>query len=327
MYVAHYFGASLAFYLIYTFNIIFHVIGVCLLTSVHRYGKRSVQNLFLINLSAINIVKTVMNMLRLTADIKLFPDLNTNGDIFHRVVTINAFGLSLLYTFAMMFITTDVLGLIMFTSRYFTYWSCGKSCYFLLGIWLFGIVECTIIYAAHALNRFKNNQDIDVYIKTTLGVSFIILALVTYYGVFYKYIKSKMASIYRTNTRYQEGVRELFRKTKFYVAIVIITAFILLDIIPEVFLLLLLIIKRTAPNQFVLLFLYLNAFSDMVSVFIYICIRDDVRTTLLTKLRHICCRHTRRHRFDFPEDVWPDVITNQQSNPIIDRILELSTQV
>ena len=331
MYLSKYTGAAETFYCLYISNIACHVVGVILLAHVHRYGRRSVHNLLLINVSVTNVVKSLMNILRLSTDITLFPNIVSNNGSYEKVVTINAFALSLFYTFGFIFVTIDRLGLVLFTSSYFTYWSCAKSFCFLLGVWMFGVLECSLVYVTHRDNLQKNNVIFDSFIKTTSDFGFVFLALVLYVIILYKYGKTRKCFRYSTKPRHnQERILTFIDKSDFYVSIILISIYFLLDKVPESILLVLHICKRDGSEKLTLSFLFLSAIADTMVALVYIILRDDVRNVLVTKLKHtLCCRHRRRLRFDFTDDdvVWPDFNGNQYSNPIIDRILELSTQV
>lgn len=297
MYISHSALTTTFFYLLYSLNLIFHSIGTYFLITVHRRGRKTVQNLCLMNLGVLEIIKSIMNILGVTTSLRLSVEHVNNKrvwqEIWTLVVVINAFGLNLWQYTAIIFITLDRLFLIVFSS-YQKYWTIKKTKYLICMTWLLGIIGCAATYMSHKFNNFNNEEKVDIYIKTGLDFIFVVVSLTTYILIFRRYISSHQRTRSNSDVCERETAWQLFRKTRFFIAIGLISSFFLFMAIPDITLTALILMNKPVPDTLLKAFLFLGAISDLIDALIYIFMRDEVRERLLSPLEKY--RHRRKRQ-------------------------------
>lgn len=323
-------GEEASLYVLNSLSITFNVIGSLLLLYHHFSGKRSAHNLLLINMSVINSTRGIVNILcmsRNTNQYPVFGDVNAQG--FHPLLYSISIALSLWHLVTIICIVIDRIGSLVFNNNYYTYWSNRKSGLCASGIFVLASAHCVAVgffhrHGSNYVNKF------DAYSKTFLHSTFVVLLLLAYVLIVYKWFASNRISQFSPSlNRSRSNIRFRSRKTSFVISNIILLIYLLFETVPELMLLVDFIVQRTIPRMLSLSHVLLCVMADICAVIVYTFIRDDMRNYLLTKLKWLCCRYRRRHRFDFPDndEAWPDFYVNQHTNPIIDRILELSTQV
>ena len=142
------------------------------------------------------------------------------------------------------------------------------------------------------LNGFNNEDMIDIYIKTLLDLIFILLAIVAYSRMFQKFVRSHRRTIRmqdnQESTRQPKTSWQLFRRSRFVVAVFLITCFFLCVSLPDLVLSIMVFKGLHIPDILFKVFLFLSAASDTIDCLVYVFLRADVRKLLCDMLKFNC---------------------------------------
>ena len=213
------------------------------------------------------------------------------------VVSVNGFGLYLWQYVAIIFVTLDRLLTVLFRT-YTQIWTQKKTKILIFTCWLIELMGCMAPYLSHKLSGFNNKDMIDIYIKTLLDVIFIILCITSYSAMFCKYVRSHRRTIQvqvsRENNRQPNTAWHLFRRSRFVIAVFLITSFLLCVSIPDIVLSVLILNKRRVPDILFKVFLFLSAVSDTMDAFVYVFSKAEVRKALWNIMKINCIRRRDR---------------------------------
>ena len=191
----------------------------------------------------------------------------------------------------MVALTLDRLMNIVIGMRYSAYWTPGKTKKLLIIFWVIG---CLWSLANVVMYYFRGSEwvyNVTVaYVGLVKSIAYIVLAFVTYLVIFWKYKKSRdslhqFQSSENTERSEHSSFLQMFRKSRFYVSVLIIFTYLLFITIPYgVFVFLSangkLLENKTITTEFKIaeILIHLSYTSDAV---IYIFLQSDVRKTLL----------------------------------------------
>ena len=270
-------------------NTLLHILGIYLLICVIRNGTETAEKLYLINLST---CEALMNFLeasrRITSLIPLSPGANKIIDEINQYVLIVMFtGISFVFYLDMIYLTFDKLLDIVLNIKYHLYWDVFKAKRLIKGTWVIG-VSLSITIAL--LYRFTNYDWEGAFFKCfypTLEFGFIVLAFVTYSFIFYKYKETRRAPLI-AGTRYQqkkESYFRIFRRSRFYISVLIILNFLVFMVIPDLIYLFVGIIYGHATETLSISCWISYAVSNLLDLWIYTFLQVSVRKLLLRKLK------------------------------------------
>ena len=139
------------------------------------------------------------------------------------------------------------------------------------------------------LNVFGNEFEgtFHVYLYTVFDMLFVILACVTYAFIFYRYKESERK---RTSVSKCEGCKrkisatQIFQKSRFYIAIVIILKFLLFVTIPDLSYMFAVVIPQKKSDMFLLVCVISFTLSNICDVIIYVFFQPPIRKLLYRKL-------------------------------------------
>ena len=285
-------SASILLLVLDFINLLVHSVGLYLLLSLSKGRHKTPQHLFLINLSISSITKNIFYTFDDVATI-----VSTLASKFFSNLKIYVYYTFLsaaydFYLFSLLYLTCDRLMITLFHVRYSTVWNLVKTkvllvctAFLCLGMYL------TTINVLAALNDWKmvNVQNIvfkisNMYVPTAFNLFFLIFATFSYLAMFLRYRKSRRVS----STAYT-SVINLFRQSRFSVAIMLITSSLLLLVLPNM--LSTISTLCTCPllksEGFSYYFLTSVTISDSVDGLIYVIFYAAVRNLFKNKVRNM----------------------------------------
>ena len=217
-------------------NVLLHAIGVYLLISLYRTCKYRTQQLYLIHLSIsealinfLEICRTVPELIKFTGHSKVIVE-----EIRYYILVVSFTGISIVYYFDMIYLTFDKLMDIVLNIKYPVYWNESKTKYLLIMTWVIGLFSCVSVSICHRYFGFKWEQAFFKYFYPPIEFVFIVLALTTYAFIFRKYAQAHRKSpgiVFRRSKKL--NAFQLFRRSRFYIAVLLIITFLLLFVVPD----------------------------------------------------------------------------------------------
>ena len=239
-------------------NIILHSAGLSLLVKTFQGHNETVQHVYLINLSTIELLKSIiylaLNIIACNYDslknLKNNDNNHSNNNnnsssskvILHLYVymVFVAVALQCLYFFAMLFITADRLVATILNIKYNMFWNVSKTKVLLSRVWGF----CSVIWLS-AITSICVIYGVDVHLKATvykvhhytmsmLSIMFLVFAIVSYILMFVSYMRSE-----RKKISFGAGIRRkdtyhIYRNSRFYIAVLLIASYMGLMVVPGV---------------------------------------------------------------------------------------------
>ena len=292
---------SYIYTILFVINVCLHLLGCYLLQVVYNNGRKTVQQLYLINLSvneAINnIIFLLLNILDIVSNSNISEKTSSNiGVSMTYIYIIGMTGFYWSYILAMFYLTCDRLLHVLLNYRYPVFWTISKARKLLI---VTCFVNCAMsltfalfYYFTPSIRQTLMNSLI-IYVPTVLCSTFLILALVTYIVMFFKFVQSRRLTMPRNPDATQETFFHIFVNSRFFISVMLISSCIILAVIPVV-------IRSfyTMTNLPTYLIIYINIslmLSDTADAVIYIFMDRKVRKILWQKCSMLTCR--RSHAF------------------------------
>ena len=215
-------------------NIVLHGIGIYLLYCLYNRCTHRIQQIYLINLSVTECILNVLEALKLLR--LLVPISDKTGKtldlIIPYVIMMQFTGISLVFYFAMIYITLDRFLEIVLNIKYPLYWNKYKAKYLLIFTWVVGAVSGIIVCLANTYTGFQWEGLFFKYVYPTIELSFVILAVMTYSFIFHKYRRCKNIPTPSINKRnviqfQRPSLLLVFRQSRFYVSVLLVISFLL----------------------------------------------------------------------------------------------------
>ena len=210
------------------FNALLHFISMLLLGKLFRnQGGSKPQQLFLLNLS---VVELMSNLLPVLAEItRYFGAYNETAKVINWTI---AASLRYIYISAMFLITGDRLVASTLNIRYQSICTIFRTKIVIVFTWCFFflIIPSTFLvqYTQGGLIAYSEVFNVaDRLLNLVLCITFLVFAITTYAIIFIFYVKSKKRTLSS-----QQSALEMFKDSKFFIAIVLISSFTILIIIP-----------------------------------------------------------------------------------------------
>ena len=267
-------------------NVLLHMLGAYLLISMYPTCRRSLQQIYLINLSISECLTNFLEVCRIISHLIPFKDnhLKIVNGIRYYTLIVSFTGISVVYYLVMIYLTLDRLMDIVLNIKYPVYWSEEKAKYLLITTWLFGLFSCVTVCICYQLFNFNWEDAFFKYFYPPIEFAFIILALTTYGFIFHKYRKNRLdAPGYLDNCtprRRKNSTIQIFRKSRFYISVLLILTFLLFMIVPDITYLFLAIIYKSKSDILLTCCWISYAISNLADAYIYIFVQDEVRGKL-----------------------------------------------
>lgn len=288
-------GLQVLLILLNVANVFLHTIGTCLLLSIYRNGVDTPQQVYLINLSTCEAIMNLLEFIRRVPNLFSIPEhIDDTVKVVQEYILIIMFtGISLVYYLDMIYVTTDRLLDILLSLKYPVFWNKSKAIWLIIWTWLLGILLSVSILLLHMLTSYGWEEAFFKYFFPILEFIFIINAIVTYSFIFKMYIASRSlpaklsgaSEIGRTRgTLRLKNTFRIFRKSRFYIPVLLITTFFLFMIIPDLTYLFVAIIYESPSDTLSICCWISYATSNIVDAWIYIYLQVPVRRLLKRKL-------------------------------------------
>ena len=293
-------------------NVFLHSIGACLLIHLYKRSRQKAQQLYLIHLS---ISECLMNLLESIRSITKFTHLDGNMshivDRFLYYTLILSFtGVSFVFYLVMVYVTIDRLMVIALNLQYTKYWNENKAKYLLLVTWLIGGVIAITVEITYVVIGFEWETIFFKYFYPTMEFLFILLAFLTYIFIICKYrkrqrticfhsegplasstqvvsLKKKCKSSKHSVSNTPIAKRIEFRKSIFYIPLLLITTFLIFMIIPDLTYLVVAVINNN-PSQTLSTICWISyAVSNLLDAWIYIYLQHHIRNFIKRKFEEL----------------------------------------
>lgn len=283
-------------------NILIHSIGLHLLRCLHNRGRENVQIIYIINLSVTELVVNIFSFLRNFMRIFSSTAFRSRSGFRHFVMYTYLLDYAVfkfcLYA-GMIYITIDRVCGVLLNLTYPCYWNITKAIHLVHLTWstgFFVFVVSGIVYGFYP--NSKNVFLIGNYFIIVFDILFVIIALISYGSIFNIFRKTRTNSFLGRNEKSQESLWKVFRNSRFYVSVLIVTTFIIFTILPN--LLWTFHVVRETDSVFGFMLSTSYAISYLIDGAIYIFMDDQVKRTLWRKLRkypvfrHLLPKNVRR---------------------------------
>ena len=273
-----YLGLQITILLLNSINLILQSIGSYILINLYRNGGDSVQRLLVINLSITEGLLSVVGTMATIAEMVSGKD-RDSSDVFDKYISIfrNA-GLIFMYYFTMYYITIDRLLAIYLNIKYHLYCNEANAKWLLIITWTMVVLLVTSVVFATAYTPFEYEKPFNLYLLAPLGILFLVIAIFTYGSIFVKF-REKCSNPTTTHVTNISSFT-IFRRSKFYEPVLLITTFIVFVLVPGGIYFALAFVhgKRTYLMGILVLISYVV--SNISDVFIYVFVQADVRKHL-----------------------------------------------
>lgn len=273
-------------------NIVLHSVGIHLLRGLPRNERGKLQYIFIINLSAteliINVISFFRNISKLIptiADSQLGVEITQYAYVFDYAVL--KFSLQM----TMILITLDRMLLIILNVKYPNYLNVNKARFTVIGVWFTsGLIFLTyVLMYLYVYNRSRYHSCV-FFNRVTVAFDFlfILIAAISYGLIFGTLIKRRRQMTASKKSKRRKTFWKTFRESRFYVALVLIVTFTIFVIPPDITFAFHACGPGNADIHYVTTILY--AVSYLSDGTIYIFMNDKVRRVLIWKLRRMCGR-------------------------------------
>ena len=215
-------------------NVFLQLLGCYLLWKTNNWTTITTQKLIIFNLSLCECLKCCYWPVYYSL---LFNGYKRTSNPMEYIFCVHLGSVELLYML-MIALTLDRLINIVIGMRYSAYWTPGKTKKLLIIFWVIG---CLWSLANVVMYYFRGSEwvyNVTVaYVGLVKSIAYIVLAFVTYLVIFWKYKKSRdslhqFQSSENTERSEHSSFLQMFRKSRFYVSVLIIFTYLLFITIP-----------------------------------------------------------------------------------------------
>ena len=267
-------------------TMLMHLLGSYLLVQEYIAGLDDSQQLYLINLSVSEgIINLLQFLINTGSQIMSIPK-SRSKQFQYYIKTVRGYGFVTVYFLTMIYLTLDRMFDILLNIRYALYWNEKYTKYLLQMTWVISITTTIIISVVDHHYPINAHEILDVYIYPTFDVLFIIIACFTYAFIFQKYKQTRVHPVNR-DVGPPMSTFEVFRRSKFYIPLLLIITFTIFMAIPEM-IHLFYIRQRHEPVVLKTVLCILWALSYLCDAIIYIWMKPSVKALLKYKLGIRC---------------------------------------
>jgi hypothetical protein len=269
-------------------NSIIQSFGCYILLSIYKNGSQSVNQLYIISLSLSEILMSLLIFLAMLIEYYI------DEHISHYILTISETGLVLIYYLNMFYITIDKLMEILLNIRYPVYWNEQKAKILLVVTWLVGILFSLSMMFAFRFAKFDYHHSFKMYFYPTVDFTFLAIAFPTYGFLFHKFKNSRNRPTDNNaggRSEQKLSIYQAFRQSKFYIAALLISAFISFKVVPDLIFMLYAKISGGVPQALRKTCFILHSISFLVDAWIYIIMQKTVKKQFwrMLRLNTYCC--------------------------------------
>ena len=265
-------------------NIIIQVFGCHILISIYKNGQDKVGDLYIISLS---LAELICSSFVCVEKIFYFTDMTS---VYTYLTAFHFTSAALVYYLSMFYITTDKLLEVLLNIRLPVYWNIEKAKVLLVVTWIAGGLFGFSVVLAFKFAAFNFGRVLLFYLFPTLDVAFLVLAVPTYLFLFHMFKTARTQRPSMSKPMERDVNKSLmswwkaFRESTFYTAVLMISAFIGLVIIPD--LVILIGDIKLSPHLRLVCALLCREFSFVVDAFIYVLTIKKVNH----RMKRIFCR-------------------------------------
>ena len=208
---------------------ILHILGCYLLVCQYKNGLQNSQQLYLINLA---VSEGSVNFLQLLTNYTSH-NLYVLRQCQHYIKTVRGYGFVTVYYLTMIYLTLDKLFHIALNMKYPLYWNGDRTKMLLITTWVITISSAITVSVVHHFTGFEVLEVLDWYVYPTFNVIFLICAVIAYGFIFHKYKESRMPPVPYITGQRRESTYQIFRKSRFFIPVLLITTFIFFLAIPD----------------------------------------------------------------------------------------------
>ena len=274
-------------------NVVLHALGTSLLVSLYRTCQYKEQQVYLIHLSISECLINLLEVLRISIDLlKLTGEARSiTEEVRYYTLILSFTGISIVYYCDMMYLTLDKLMDIVLNIKYSLYWNVRRARLLLTMTWVIGLSSSVVVSVCHYYFKFDWKSAFFVYFYPIIEFAFILLAVVTYGFIFRKYTQAHRripgvsgVSLNLTNSRYNASAWQLFRRSRFYIPVLLIVTFLVFFVVPDLTYLFIGIIQNKRSKLLLTICWICYAISNIIDAYIYIFVQKSVRKALFNKL-------------------------------------------
>lgn len=289
----------IAFKIIFIFltflNSVAHLFGFLLLKELYRNGKDTPQLLYIMNLSICQTIKNLVLFLTMFLHMMTkygLPSPHVNSVIVEVQRHLVLFGTMVFFLFyvLMIFVTVDRLLEVYLSLKYPVFVNIAIATRQLKTTWILCVLISIYLSVCYELHGSHSISVFDLYICLILDLLYLIIAVVTYTYLFTRFKNTRGGSGSRSanhNLAAQHrhvSAFNVFRHSRFYVSVLIVTSFLVLFVIPD--LVATCMNFRKNRSEFLLIVLFIcNGVSDFCNAVVYIFIQRPVKRLLLKKCK------------------------------------------
>ena len=199
---------------------------------------------------------------------------------------------------ALVFVTGDRLLYIRYNTKYTAYWNIDRVWRLLVVSWScalsIGIAFSLLMYFKYDYVRFEAriNRAMTVYALSVLNTIYLVFAVVSYVIMFLHYSASQR----RTHIGHSGGFFKAFRRSKFFIPVVIVTSSLCLVVLPSLARKSHFILGYKTPYELTFFYLVALRLSYTVDGIIYSLLQRPVRNLLWNIIRNRSCNTMRMSR-------------------------------
>ena len=213
-----------------------HILGSYLL--IHQYWNnvQNPQQLFLINLAT---TEGIINLIRWIASILNLPSVSPNfassiHECQYYIRMLRGFGFNTVFFLSMIYLTLDKLFDILLNIKYPLYWNEKGTINLLKVTWTISITSAITVSIIYHSTRHDFIEILNVYVYPIFYFIFITIALLTYGFIFHRYKQTRTPPTQNISNIAHPNAFQLIVKSRFYIPVLLIGAFIVFMAIPEI---------------------------------------------------------------------------------------------
>lgn len=263
-------------------NVVLHSIGCyLLLLQQKRQSGDSPRDIFVINLSIIELVKNLTTIFSNNLVVE-----HTEENLFYLFNIL--WNMNFIYFVSMILITTDRLLAALLNLKYRVYCTYKRKRYIIVTQWMLGIIVTAL---SIKFGWLGNSSPFNGYFFVVSTV-YLLFAIFTYCMIFKTFMRSRLTT---QQTNGNISAFKMFRQSKFYVAVLLITSFIFFIILPDIVGFFMIITTNQGRHEmwFVAMWVFLRNISDTCDWCIYVFAKVTTRE-LFYKNICCCCRKAER---------------------------------
>lgn len=215
-------------------NIVLHCIGVYLLASNRKnvnYSRR-IQVIYLLNMSCIELISSILCLLGLVLKIIDLPDATTAKKIENNLLILKC-TLLFAYFLTMVLVLTDKVLQIMMNITYPVFWDDRKADLVVKLIWSISMLVGTIVFIVHHVNNVHFHLYFP-FIILPANIIYIVMAFAAYTYIFIKFSNAKQSPYGKRTGEKVLNYRTILKRSRFFIPMSLVMIYIIFQVIPVI---------------------------------------------------------------------------------------------